>query len=45
MPYDPYLVQPMRDELTRLGFIETHREEQAGFRRVFMEKRIAREAK
>jgi putative YphP/YqiW family bacilliredoxin len=23
MPYDPYLVQPMRDELTRLGFIET----------------------
>jgi putative YphP/YqiW family bacilliredoxin len=23
MPYDPYLVQPMRDELTRLGFLET----------------------
>lgn len=22
MPYDPYLVQPMREELTRLGFIE-----------------------
>ena len=24
----------------RLGFVETHREEQAGFRRVFMEKRL-----
>jgi putative YphP/YqiW family bacilliredoxin len=23
MPYDPYLVQPMRDELTHLGFVET----------------------
>ncbi len=23
MPYDPYLVQPMRDELTQLGFVET----------------------
>ncbi len=22
MPYDPYLVQPMRDELKQLGFIE-----------------------
>ena len=22
MPYDPYMVQPMREELTRLGFIE-----------------------
>lgn len=23
MPYDPYLIQPMRDELTQLGFKET----------------------
>ena len=23
MPYDPYLVQPMREELTRVGFKET----------------------
>ena len=28
MPYDPYLVQPMRDELTRLGFIETRTPEE-----------------
>jgi putative YphP/YqiW family bacilliredoxin len=28
MPYDPYLVQPMREELTRLGFIETKTPEQ-----------------
>ena len=27
----------------RLGFAETHREEQAGFRRVFMEKRLDRQ--
>jgi bacilliredoxin len=27
MPYDPMLVQPMRDELTRLGFRELRRPE------------------
>ncbi len=27
MPYDPMLVQPMRDELTRLGFVELRRPE------------------
>jgi len=27
MPYDPNFVQPMRDELTRLGFLELRRPE------------------
>jgi putative YphP/YqiW family bacilliredoxin len=27
MPYDPTFVQPMRDELTRLGFLELRRPE------------------
>jgi bacilliredoxin len=28
MPYEPMLVQPMRDELTRLGFVELRRPEE-----------------